>query len=96
MILVGNKFDLDVKRNVTYDEAKLFADKNNLHYIESSAKDYASCELVFQTISNIIYNSLKDISKEELYKINGLKLFDSEEESAGLISNDEHTCCTIL
>jgi len=38
IFLIGNKCDLDAQRDVTYDEAKQFADENGLMFIEASAK----------------------------------------------------------
>jgi Ras-related protein Rab-14 len=37
-MLVGNKKDLDGQREISYEEAKKFADENGLVFIESSAK----------------------------------------------------------
>lgn len=38
IFLIGNKSDLDGQRDVTYDEAKKFADENGLKFVEASAK----------------------------------------------------------
>jgi Ras-related protein Rab-14 len=38
IFLVGNKSDLEAQRDVTYEEAKAFADENGLTFIECSAK----------------------------------------------------------
>jgi Ras-related protein Rab-14 len=40
IFLIGNKCDLDAQRDVTYDEAKQFADENGLMFVEASAKTY--------------------------------------------------------
>lgn len=36
--LIGNKSDLKDQRDVTYDEAKQFADENGLLFVEASAR----------------------------------------------------------
>ncbi|BET00448.1 RAB [Nesidiocoris tenuis] len=41
IFLIGNKSDLDGQRDVTYEEAKQFADENGLMFVEASAKTYA-------------------------------------------------------
>ena len=38
IFLIGNKSDLNESRDVTYEEAKQFADENGLLFIETSAK----------------------------------------------------------
>ncbi|KAJ3426654.1 rab2a member ras oncogene family [Anaeramoeba flamelloides] len=38
IILVGNKADLDYRREISYEEGDYFAKKNNLLFLESSAK----------------------------------------------------------
>ena len=40
IFLIGNKSDLDAQRDVTYEEAKQFADENGLLFLECSAKTY--------------------------------------------------------
>ena len=39
LLLVGNKADLEMQREVSYDEAEHFASQNNMKYIETSAKN---------------------------------------------------------
>ena len=38
IFLIGNKCDLEAQRDVTYEEAKQFADENGLMFVEASAK----------------------------------------------------------
>lgn len=38
IFLIGNKADLESQRDVTYEEAKQFADDNGLMFVEASAK----------------------------------------------------------
>eukprot|EP01114_Cavostelium_apophysatum_P013000 TRINITY_DN305_c0_g1_i5.p1 TRINITY_DN305_c0_g1~~TRINITY_DN305_c0_g1_i5.p1 ORF type:complete len:228 (-),score=37.37 TRINITY_DN305_c0_g1_i5:250-933(-) len=58
IMLVGNKSDLRHLREVTTDEAKGFAEKNKLSFIETSALDSANVELAFQNILTEIYYSM--------------------------------------
>lgn len=55
IMLVGNKSDLRHLRAVPTDEAKAFAEKNNLSFIETSALDSSNVENAFQHILTAIY-----------------------------------------
>lgn len=56
IMLVGNKSDLRHLRAVPTDEAKAFAEKKCLSFLETSALDSSNVELAFQTILTAIYN----------------------------------------
>ena len=56
IMLVGNKSDLRHLRAVPTEEAKAFADENNLSFIETSALDASNVEGAFQNILTDIYN----------------------------------------
>ncbi|XP_077993687.1 ras-related protein Rab-11B-like isoform X2 [Glandiceps talaboti] len=56
IMLVGNKSDLRHLRAVPTDEAKAFAEKNNLSFIETSALDSTNVETAFQNILTEIYH----------------------------------------
>ena len=53
-ILIGNKLDLENKREVKKDSAENFAKKNNLKYIETSAKDGTNIKESFDEIIELI------------------------------------------
>ena len=55
IMLVGNKSDLRQLRAVPTDEAKVFAEKNNLSFIETSAVDSTNVETAFHNILKEIY-----------------------------------------
>ncbi|OWF38718.1 ras-related protein Rab-11A-like [Mizuhopecten yessoensis] len=63
IMLVGNKSDLRHLRAVPTDEAKAFAEKNNMSFIETSALDSTNVETAFQNILTEIYKivSMKQI-----------------------------------
>ena len=72
MILVGNKCDLEDKRQVSYEEGQDLAEKNELLFFETSAKDGINVEEVF-------INSAKEIAK----KIEQ-GFYDLENDSCGI------------
>lgn len=43
-LLVGNKSDLESKRQVDFDEAKAFADERGIPFLETSAKNATNVE----------------------------------------------------
>ncbi|CAH8554820.1 unnamed protein product [Schistosoma turkestanicum] len=55
IMLVGNKSDLRHLRNVSKEEAKNFAERNGLCFIETSALDSANVENAFNTVLQTIY-----------------------------------------
>ena len=55
IMLVGNKSDLRHLRAVSTDEAKDFAEKNNLSFIETSALDSSNVDASFHSILGEIY-----------------------------------------
>jgi len=59
IMLVGNKSDLKNQREVYTEDAKKFAEKNNLLFIETSALDGTNIQLAFQQAINKIYEKKK-------------------------------------
>lgn len=55
IMLVGNKSDLRHLRAVPTDEAKIFAEKNAISFIETSALDSTNVETAFTNILTAIY-----------------------------------------
>ncbi|CAG2106640.1 unnamed protein product [Medioppia subpectinata] len=51
MALVGNKSDLEHRRVVDYKEAKHFANKNDLIFMETSAKTALNIDLILKKLS---------------------------------------------
>jgi Ras-related protein Rab-14 len=60
IFLIGNKSDLESTREVTYEEAKKFADENGLLFAETSAMNGQNVEEAFLETARKIYQSVQD------------------------------------
>ena len=57
LILIGNKNDLDNKREVSYEEGKQFSDSNGFHFFtETSAKEGETPSSILNKAAEILYN----------------------------------------
>jgi Ras-related protein Rab-2A len=76
MVLVGNKFDLKGKREVTYEEGKLLANKYGIQFYE------ISCQ-TGENINEILLNSVNEIAtkiEKGIYELNSKSCDKSENE----------------
>ena len=60
MVLVGNKSDLNDKREVSYDDGKDLAEKNNMLFFETSAKNGDNIEDIFYSSATEIAKKIED------------------------------------
>ena len=88
--LIGNKIDLANQRQISKEEAELFAEKENIKYVETSAVKNLKVTDVFTSLLNDIYEKKKEENKN--------KLFLQREANIGLTknidkSNNNSGCC---
>ena len=79
-ILVGNKIDLQNKRQVQLNEVKDWADKKNLEVIAASAKTGANIDKAVMKLIELI---LQNKSKDEI-----MKQFGPEKKEGGQLNKD--------
>ena len=68
--LVGNKSDLAEERKVTFEEAKEYADKHDLPYIETSAKEGININELFESSIKSFLSNNKYIGGDKNIKLN--------------------------
>lgn len=59
-ILVGNKCDLNITREVTKDEGKAMADKYQMEFMEASAKNRTNSDEVFYAVLHRVVELAKE------------------------------------
>ena len=84
-LLVGNKCDLEDKRQVSTDEAKKYAKDNEINFIEVSAKEGTNIEKMF---NSIIQELLEDMEKEEISYYNKYNNTNNSEQKDLLDDKD--------
>ena len=86
IILIGNKTDLEDKREVTFQEGEEFAKNNGLFFLETSAKNFTNINESFNKLTEEIYDNIEILEEEEESK-NSIKL-----EDVNSIINDKKKC----
>mmetsp|Transcript_12611 Transcript_12611/g.18076 ORF Transcript_12611/g.18076 Transcript_12611/m.18076 type:complete len:216 (-) Transcript_12611:241-888(-) len=59
IMLIGNKSDLEHRRQVSREEGEAFAEENNLVFLETSAKTAANVEAAFVKTAEKIYQNIQ-------------------------------------
>ena len=62
ILLIGNKLDLDDKREVPRTEAESFAQMHQMIYWETSAKEGSNVDEVFQYVGKYLFDNFKEES----------------------------------
>ena len=79
-VLIGNKNDMNEKREVSYEEGNNYAKKNKMIFFETSAKNKNNIENIFKESVEYINNNIKN----GVYNLNddscGVKLCNSKKK----------------
>lgn len=65
-LILGNKCDLESKREVTRENAEQFAKRNNVRLLECSAMENINIDKAFQVLTQDILNKVCPPDKEEV------------------------------
>ena len=91
--LIGNKIDLENKREVSYEEGKNFAEENELLFFETSAKEGNNIQEIFvQSATNILDKINNGEIKLETSN-NGIKINSSEDDEESSQKINQKKCC---
>ena len=98
IILIGNKVDLEEKREVTKDEGQEFADQNGLMFLETSAKTAQNILEAFNISARSILSNIKknEMKPKENTNINLNKEKEKEkqaEASGNKVQKNKKGCC---
>ena len=92
--LVGNKLDLEDKRQVSYEEGKNFADENDLLFFETSAKDGNNIKEIFMESANLLVDKIEKGEIKLEHTDNGIKINKDDDEEEYIIKvKNKKKCC---
>ncbi|MPC20381.1 Ras-related protein Rab-2 [Portunus trituberculatus] len=88
IMLIGNKSDLDSRREVKREEGEAFAREHGLVFMETSAKTAANVEEAFINTAREIYEKIQEGVFDVHNEANGIKIGPQHSPGgAGLTSN---------
>nr|ACF24570.1 Ras-related small GTPase Rab2 [Gymnochlora stellata] len=98
IMLIGNKSDLDHRRQVSTKEGQQFADQNGLIFLETSAKTAANVNEAFCATARKIYKNIENGTYDTTNEAHGIKVglsnnkmnYDTEYKTN---SNSSGGCC---
>ena len=70
ILLVGNKSDLEDRREVSYEEASEYAAQRGMAFIETSALDSSNVELAFEQVIKQIHDQVQNQLNHAETKLN--------------------------
>ena len=89
--LIGNKSDLEDKRQVTQEEGKQFAEENNLVFFETSALNGNNIEEIFVQSATELVKKLEAGELKDDFNNSGIKVFNYNKETEG--TKKKKGCC---
>lgn len=93
VILIGNKKDLEDKRQVTYEEGETFAKENGLMFLETSAKTAYNVVEAFNLSAQAILNNIEKTGVNLTDNKNKVKLNNNSQGNSQTGGNDKKGCC---
>ncbi|GJM97214.1 hypothetical protein PR202_ga14123 [Eleusine coracana subsp. coracana] len=96
VMLIGNKTDLRHLRAVAQDEAAVFAEREGLSFVETSALDATNVDRAFETLLTEIYRivSKKALAAEDAAASGAVGEGQSIQVSGGESGTQTRSCCS--
>ena len=93
--LIGNKSDLEDKRQVTTEEGKQFANENNLKFYETSALNGNNIEEIFVQSATDLVTKLENGDFKDNFENTGIKIYQYPNREVEDIITDKKKggCC---
>ena len=93
--LIGNKSDLEDKRQVTTEEGKQFANENNLKFYETSALNGNNIEEIFVNSATDLVTKLENGDFKDNFENTGIKIYQYPNREVEDIITDKKKggCC---
>ncbi len=79
--LIGNKSDLEEKRQVTQEEGKKFAEENNLVFFETSALNGNNIEEIFTQSAAELVRKIEAGELKDDFNNSGIKVYKSNKQA---------------
>ena len=80
IILIGNKIDLEKKRQVSKEDGENFAKKNGILFLETSAKTAERVNDVFITSAQVILEGIKLTGIDPTFPSQNIKIDEDDED----------------
>jgi Ras-related protein Rab-1A len=80
IMLIGNKVDLESSRATEFQEAKEFAERNNMLYVETSAKNHVNVDQAFTQITIAACATKNALAKRRQSSTNALSATGNEQK----------------
>ena len=92
--LIGNKIDLEDKRQISYEEGKKFAEENNMLFFETSAKEGNNIQEIFSESVSLLVDKIEkgEIKLEENHNKIKIDIIDDDKEVI-IKNNIKSKCC---
>lgn len=100
LTLIGNKTDLNHRRQVSYEEGQKLAEKYDMNFLETSAKTGENVEEAFRQTAHTIYNKIMRGHISVISEESGIKLGLKKPEGSIPINlkserSSFYSCCKI-